>query len=167
MRNYREDPIHIAIVDWLRVSLPHGWLVHHSANGGRRTKREADKFKAMGLLPGYPDIVIHGVMEAPGPLSGCASSLAPWTGFLEVKAPEIRINYQTRGGKTRSKIAIRAGEVSGVQSDMHDRLIDCGFQVEVVTSITEARAVCRKWRLPIRDVTDGTLLEKFERYAAA
>lgn len=30
-------------------------VFHHSANGGRRTMREASKFKMMGVLPGVPD----------------------------------------------------------------------------------------------------------------
>ena len=30
-------------------------VFHHSANGGNRTRREASKFKLMGVLPGVPD----------------------------------------------------------------------------------------------------------------
>lgn len=53
-----EDPIHLAILDWLRVVLP--WptnaTVHHSPNGGMRNKAVAAKLKRMGTRAGWPDL---------------------------------------------------------------------------------------------------------------
>jgi hypothetical protein len=52
-----ETPIHIAIVDYLRLVLPRA-LVWHSANGGKRSAREAAEFKRMGVLAGVFDLTI-------------------------------------------------------------------------------------------------------------
>jgi hypothetical protein len=52
-----ETPIHIAIVDYLRLILP-GALVWHSANGGKRSPREAAEFKRMGVMAGVFDLTI-------------------------------------------------------------------------------------------------------------
>jgi len=68
----REDTIHAAIVQYLRVCMP-DCLVFHPPNGGLRGKREASKLKWLGVLPGMPDIVIlrpsgrFCLMEVKGP----------------------------------------------------------------------------------------------------
>ncbi|GGH14590.1 hypothetical protein GCM10007036_14010 [Alsobacter metallidurans] len=60
-----EDAIQIAIVTYLRMVLPRVAKVFHVPNGGKRNKSEAAKLKAMGVLPGVPDILI---MVPPGRL---------------------------------------------------------------------------------------------------
>lgn len=72
-RHYLEDPIHIAIVDFLRVALPAEAVFWHTPNGGLRSKREAAKLKAMGTLAGIPDLFVYYA----GKLHG-----------IEVKAPK-------------------------------------------------------------------------------
>lgn len=52
-----EDQIQRAIIAYLRTVLPDA-VVHHSPNGGLRTKAQAAKFKAAGVVPGWPDITI-------------------------------------------------------------------------------------------------------------
>ena len=52
-----ETPIHIAIVEYLRIVLP-GALVWHTPNGGNRSKREAAELKRMGVLAGILDLTI-------------------------------------------------------------------------------------------------------------
>ncbi len=42
-----------------------GRLLHHSPNGGKRTKKEAARFKAMGTRAGFPDFWL-GI-----PVNGC------------------------------------------------------------------------------------------------
>jgi hypothetical protein len=75
-----EERIHRSIVAYLRTVLPNTWLIHHSPNGGWRSKTEAGVFKALGVIPGWPDISIFGE-EA----KGCQA----W--FLEVKSPDGRL----------------------------------------------------------------------------
>lgn len=57
-----EDQIQESIVAYLRTVLP-GAIVHHSPNegnrGGKAGKADGARRKAMGLVPGYPDITIH------------------------------------------------------------------------------------------------------------
>jgi hypothetical protein len=55
-----EQSIQRSIITGLRMSLPGGWIVCHPANGGYRTKVEGAIFKAMGVLPGIPDIMVLG-----------------------------------------------------------------------------------------------------------
>jgi hypothetical protein len=52
-----ETPIHIAIVEYLRLVMP-GALVIHPANGGKRSAREGAEFKRMGVLAGTFDLII-------------------------------------------------------------------------------------------------------------
>jgi hypothetical protein len=71
-----EDGVHIAILNYLRTVLPHGWRVKHvpnqprSAIAGLRQKR-------MGAIAGWPDLMIFGPK--------------PHTYFIEVKASKGRV----------------------------------------------------------------------------
>lgn len=68
-----EQSLHIASAKFMRHALPPQIIWFHCANGGKRTKPEASLFKAMGVLPGVPDLVF--VMP-----NG-------QTAFIELKAP--------------------------------------------------------------------------------
>ena len=53
----KEDQLQITCAYFLRMKYPElKWF--HSPNGGNRNKDEARKFKAMGVSPGVPDILI-------------------------------------------------------------------------------------------------------------
>jgi len=62
----REGPIHRSIVAYLRGVLPADALIHHSPNegvrGGAAGARDGRRRKAMGQMPGWPDIELftHG-----------------------------------------------------------------------------------------------------------
>lgn len=53
-----ELQIHIAVVQHLKYRARKGVLWWHSANGELRTKRDAAKLRAMGVVPGIPDLMI-------------------------------------------------------------------------------------------------------------
>lgn len=57
-----EDQIHKSIVQWLRTVLPDA-VIHHSPNegnrGGRAGQLDGARRKAMGMAPGYPDLVVY------------------------------------------------------------------------------------------------------------
>jgi hypothetical protein len=53
----KEDAIHIQLVSWCKLALRPDVVFFHVPNGGLRTKREAAKFRAMGVLPGVLDLV--------------------------------------------------------------------------------------------------------------
>ena len=55
-----EDRIQADCFQWFNNSFPHlRGLLYHVPNGGTRNKAEANKFKAMGVVAGVPDIVFH------------------------------------------------------------------------------------------------------------
>lgn len=115
-----EQELQKTIVDALRLALPSRWVVAHYPSGGYRTKAEAGILKAMGVVPGFPDIMILGEIE-PCP---------PTAWFLELKA-----------GK---------GPVTDDQKEMHNRLRALGFDVAVARSLDDAFESCRFWQLPLR-----------------
>lgn len=53
-----EDQFQAATFEYINHNYPSlRKLIFHVPNGGMRSQREAMKFKAMGLLPGCPDLV--------------------------------------------------------------------------------------------------------------
>jgi hypothetical protein len=122
-----EDATHRAIYRYLKAVLPAGWIVFHPPNGGSRHPIEAARMKGMGVTAGIPDLVILG--NRPHPEGG----VEPLTYFLEVKSAK--------------------GRPSLPQLDMHDRLLDLGFAVGIARSIDDAKSLCIRWNLPIRDAS--------------
>lgn len=55
-----EDALQIQLVRFFHFEFPQisDWL-HHSPNGGLRTKSEAARFKTMGVRSGFPDLVLY------------------------------------------------------------------------------------------------------------
>jgi hypothetical protein len=53
----KEHAIQIVVVQHLRTRAEPGWYWFHPANGEHRDKRTAAKLKAMGVMPGVPDLV--------------------------------------------------------------------------------------------------------------
>lgn len=80
---HTETQIHIAIVHWIKTVSP-STVFWHTPNGGLRSKREAAKLRAMGTLPGVPDLIL--ICEPPGP---CLA-------FLEIKAPGAYLSFEQR-----------------------------------------------------------------------
>lgn len=76
-----EDTVHVSIKAWLERVMPQA-IVAHVPNGGGRSEGEARKFKRLGVLAGFPDLIVlpgHGV-----------------TVFLEVKGPKTRMSPEQR-----------------------------------------------------------------------
>lgn len=80
-----EDQVHVRVVKWLDLVLPHGYLLHHSPNEGKRHINFKTKLKRMGTKSGWPDLEIF----------------VPANSFLPGKAPTpIMIELKrTRGGR--------------------------------------------------------------------
>ena len=68
------------ICRWLDAHLPPSAWYCHVPNGGSRKVREMAKFKAMGLKPGTPDLLL--LYRPPG-------ALAPWVIWMEVKRDHL------------------------------------------------------------------------------
>jgi len=55
-----EEPLHIAVADFLRAALPLDAVFHHSPNEGRHTKGYRARQLRKGMRPGWPDLeVLH------------------------------------------------------------------------------------------------------------
>lgn len=119
-----EEQIQRAIVRALRIALPHGWLVHHSRNGGM-SKGENGRAKAMGAIAGFPDLMVMGCLYDIEP-----TAAQPFVGFMEVKT--------------------KTGRKSPEQVACIDRLLDAGFPVAIVRSVEDALATAQGWGLPIK-----------------
>jgi hypothetical protein len=117
-----EEALHRSIVHYLRATLPHGWIVQHTANRPR-SKVAGGIEKSLGAVKGWPDIAIYGNESGGTPYATAF--------FMEVKTAK--------------------GRLSPEQREVHDRLKDIGFDVAVVRSIDDVRAVVGKWGLPSRD----------------
>lgn len=119
MKKY-EDSIQKAVMAWARWQplAPIGIdgklsnFIHHSPNGGYRTKREGGNFKLMGTKAGFPDLF---VFIPKGEYHGL---------FIELKTPK---------GKSR-----QAGQVSDNQEMMIDRLNSIGYKAVVCYGYDEA-----------------------------
>lgn len=66
-RQYPEDSLQQAVVQYIRLQYPHV-LAFHVPNGGKRGKWEASRLKKQGVLAGVSDILIfwlggHGAIE--------------------------------------------------------------------------------------------------------
>src|SRR5215207_6578667 len=83
--NRIEQQHHIAIVEYLRTVLPLHWHVVHYPSGGYRTKAEGGIFKAMGVVAGFPDIMIIG-----------EDTRGPRCWFMEVKKPKEPLSDDQR-----------------------------------------------------------------------
>lgn len=57
MRSNNEDNLQKAVIRYFKYQHPKT-LIHHSPNGGKRDAREGKKFKDMGTIPGFPDLII-------------------------------------------------------------------------------------------------------------
>jgi hypothetical protein len=128
-RSSSEDSIQRGIVRYLRTVLPSGWIVFAVPNGGSRNLIEAAKMKGTGTLAGMPDLCVLGCEPVFDDLPN--SIKAPATYFIEVKSAK--------------------GRPSLPQLNMHDKLLDLGFDVGIARSIDDCRDLCRKWGLPLKE----------------
>lgn len=64
-----EDDLQKRMARWLDIKCPGEWC--HIPNGGSRHLLEAVKLKAMGVKPGFPDIMIFRPITQQGEFSCC------------------------------------------------------------------------------------------------
>jgi hypothetical protein len=54
----REDAIQAALINHIALRARPGVKAFHVPNGGKRSKAEAGRFKALGVVRGIPDLVV-------------------------------------------------------------------------------------------------------------
>ena len=79
-----EGPVQKSVLAYLRRTLPHGFLIQHTANRPR-SRVQGGKEKALGAVKGWPDLAIYG----PG-LKG------PSVWFAEIKTPGGKVSEAQR-----------------------------------------------------------------------
>lgn len=85
--------VHAPAVQLLSAILPPEAIVFHCANGSKRSKAEAGKLKAMGVLPGIPDLFIlwsgrlHGIEFKAGRGSVSKAQRELWVKMAEQGCP--------------------------------------------------------------------------------
>lgn len=97
---HAETALHIAIVNFLRLTLPEDAVLWHSASGEVRDKRTAAKLKAMGVVPGLCDLFIFWNRQLIG---------------IEIKAPGGRLSKEQ---VEMHKRLVRAGAFVTVAYDI-------------------------------------------------
>lgn len=127
----REDDTQIATIQLLRLKLDPSVLVHHSPNGGKRSAREAARFKAMGTRAGWLDLVFIWEAESQvGTGEPPETTYAPRVAFIEMKAG--------RNGTTAS------------QDDFMMHLNLLGIPHAVCRSAAEVLDQLEQWGVPMR-----------------
>ena len=102
-----EELIHRAVVQHLELRKAPGVMFTHPASGGGRSKAEAGIMKALGVRPGWPDLV--------GVVFDGAGEMRVWG--LELKAPQGRLTKEQREW---IKAVSDAGHYAGWASSVDD-----------------------------------------------
>lgn len=82
MSRHIESGMQIAFINWCNWNVsryPELNYIHHSPNGGKRSAKEAARFKKEGVKPGFPDLIL------PVP-RGCFNSL-----YIELKTEKGKL----------------------------------------------------------------------------
>lgn len=79
-----EGPVQKAILSYFRQTLPHGYLIQHTANRPR-SKVQGAKEKALGVVKGWPDLAIYG-----------PARFGSTVWFAEIKAPGGKVSDAQR-----------------------------------------------------------------------
>lgn len=120
----REGPVHMAVLNWLRLVLPVGALVAHVPNEvflkGEAAKRAVAKAKELGLHVGFPDLVV----------------IAPeGVGFIEIKAEGGSLSKDQR--ETLDALKALGANIGVCRSieDARETLARWGFQTREARSV--------------------------------
>ena len=123
-----EDVEQICLFRWANAQqgkYPELALMYHVPNGGKRSKSEAARFRAMGVKAGVPDIFLP-VKRSGHWLTIPADLIAPYNGlYIELKRQ-------------------RGGTVSAAQKQWISDLREAGYAVEV----------CKGWEAAAAVITD-------------
>lgn len=146
-----EQALHINLVSTLRLLLPEPWLVVHVPNGGGRSKAEAGIFKAMGVLAGFPDLLVIGphvaptiVPEAEIKFGGRGLVMHQFARVIaiELKAPFKMLKF--------GKFFKVGANLSDAQRDVIATLGQCGIPTLIVHSLPEAIDALKALGVPVR-----------------
>lgn len=93
MLKVKESDIQVVCINWFKVQYPNH-MIFHIPNGGKRSMREAVKFKKMGVLAGVPDLFIP---EIYGCKHGLFIELKSEKGKVSKNQTDVIVKLQSRG----------------------------------------------------------------------
>ena len=128
-RRHPEDDLQMQAARFLEQALPSDAVWFHVPNGGKRNRREAARFKAMGVKAGVLDIAVFYYRITGG------QYLTPICVWFELKAPGM---------------ARRPSAVSAEQYAMIAKLKAVGHHVFVVDTLDAIEAGLREVGIPLR-----------------
>ena len=138
-----EQALQIKLVSTLRQLLPKPWLVVHVRNQGeQRSKRAHGILKAMGVVAGFPDLLVIGPFTQGTYQDGSVIYTHPTTIALELKAPTKMLKS---GEPSKAKPA-----VSDAQRDVIETLGQCGIPTIIVRSMDEAIDALKAIGVPLK-----------------
>lgn len=130
MAGPREYEIQKEVVKWLRHALPSDSFVCHVPNGGARKIREVQKFKAMGVRNGVPDLlVIVGAHQ----IKGRYGPLVVW---FEIKRDEKQ-------------------KASPQQETTMDQLCRLGCRCFMISDVEHAKQALEALDVPLKTISPG------------
>jgi hypothetical protein len=138
--NRPEEQLHRAAVAYLRASLPHPWKCWHTPNGGHRSKAEAGIFKALGVLPGMPDLFVLGPCVVGYGIGGDITG--PDLIAIEFKAPPKRLKS---GGPSKA-----SPRLSPAQRARQADLGACGVPYLVIDDMADMVQSLRALGVPLK-----------------
>jgi hypothetical protein len=119
--NQSEEQLQAQCYQWFHNSFPAlRGLLFHIPNGGNRSMREGSKFKAIGVVPGIPDMLLCVPISNPESVNGKCHGL-----FIEMKAEK--------------------GKLSENQIKIHSKLEIAGYEVFVVNDFDVFKQKIISW----------------------
>lgn len=138
-----EQALQIKLVSTLRQLLPKPWLVVHVRNQGeQRSKRAHGILKAMGVVAGFPDLLVIGPGGWIYPTIPQGKQQTAQVIALELKAPPKMLKS---GEPSKAKSA-----VSDAQRDVIEALHQCGIPTVIVRSMDEAIDALKAMGVPLK-----------------
>jgi hypothetical protein len=116
-----ELQLQISLVEWCRWKLRPDVLMWHTPNGEERDKRVAAKLKAMGTLPGIPDLIFMWLEEF---------------GVFQHRLRVLFLELKARGRK-----------LNDAQLNFSMRAISCGASFQVADNIDDAMRIIEGYGL--------------------
>lgn len=102
MANRGEEIEQARLIKWshkasVRAVLPCLKFLHHSPNGGKRDAFTGAQMKALGVKPGFPDLVLPVLQPAPAKGNGLAIEMKSATGRQSPEQKEWQAHLESQG----------------------------------------------------------------------
>lgn len=121
-----EEQLQAKCYQWFHNQFPAlRGLLFHIPNGGNRSEREGAKFKAIGVVPGIPDLMLCVPLTKPRSVYDVAPKKYSHGLFIELKADK--------------------GVLSAKQIKVHEKLKSAGYDVETINSFSDFEELVRNW----------------------